>query len=188
MLFKHLIGCKWHLLLCHWDVDPHHRTFDWDHHRVACMASGSHQIVLIPVSVSCFVVSFLLGKGLDWISQWDNVGPSQEATAARALGGTGWMDSRMFWGSSNNGPALCMFASVDEAVCLLKPSGCAAAFSSYLLTCPNCPVKWNTGDHRGLVPLLFMLLQRRDEEASCCCDRKEPQGSALQRLDAPRFC
>lgn len=135
-----------------------------------------------------FAFSFLLEKWSQGsTAQWDNVGPGQAARAARAVGGTKWMAGRMFWRSTNNGPELCVFASV-LMVRLPKVSARAATFSSYCLTCPNCSIKWNTDDYRGLMSFLFMLLQRIKEGASCCCDQKELPGAAPQRLDSARLC
>lgn len=82
--------------------------------------------------------------------------------------------------------ALRVCECVDGA--FTEGSARAATFSSYCLTCPNCSIKWNAGDYRGLMSFLFMLLQRIKEGASCCCDQKELPGAAPQRLDSARLC
>lgn len=152
-------------------------TFGWDHRCASCVASRPHRIILIPVSLSCFVVSFLSGKmepGLDHTMRqcWSRPsGRRSQSTAwTRMNGQQNVLGIRKQWPR-----ALHVCERVDEAVCLPQPSGRAATFSSYGLTCPNCPIKWNTEGSCRSCSCSRKDLTRRHHAAAIRKSREDPR-------------
>lgn len=92
---------------------------------VSCQQSPHHHTCFVFCFIYfvffSFAFSFLLEKWSQGsTAQWDNVGPGQAASAAWAVGGPEWMAGRMFWGSTNNGPELCVFARVLMRLCVYR--------------------------------------------------------------------
>lgn len=110
-----------HILILFFFLNLFYGNFFFQWILVSFYINKVHIIIPVLLLILSFAFSVLLEKwSQDSTAQWDNVGPGQAAGAAWAVGGPQWMASRMFWGSTNNGPELCVFARVSMRPCVYR--------------------------------------------------------------------